>query len=435
MHRTTKQKKTNINLRCLKPDYEKLRFNDGGLDTVTSSEQIEVEESVEKCIQAFKNVVEMNPKGPFLERDAHLRFLKQGLTVPSGMEVLDASRPWLCYWILHSIELLGEPIPSDIKSHIIEFLRACQHPNGGFGGGPGQDAHLAPTYAAVNALCILGETRAFEVIDRDKLVNFLFRMKQPDGSFIMHEGSESDIRGVYCALSVAMLTSVWCSKLVKKTAQWVSRCQTYEGGFGGIPGMEAHGGYTFCGLASLMLLQEGNLVNIHSLLRWLVFKQMSYEGGFQGRTNKLVDSCYSFWQGGTFPIIHRLLNRTVPDNLSREFWMFDQRALQEYLLICCQAPHGGMIDKPERSRDFYHTCYSLSGLSISQHFYNSNNMKDWIVGHKNNELVQTHPIYNICVPSAVSAIKYFGNLPKPKSLEDIITNDILDDDDSGNTDS
>ena len=27
----------------------------------------------------------------------------------------------------------------------------------------------------------------------------------------------------------------------------------------------------------------------------------------QGRTNKLVDGCYSFWQGGIFPLMHRLL--------------------------------------------------------------------------------------------------------------------------------
>ena len=34
---------------------------------------------------------------------------------------------------------------------------------------------------------------------------------------------------------------------------------------------------------------------------------MRQEGGFQGRTNKLVDGCYSFWQGGIFPLMHRLL--------------------------------------------------------------------------------------------------------------------------------
>lgn len=31
-----------------------------------------------------------------------------------------------------------------------------QHPNGGFGGGPGQAAHLLPTYASVCALAIVG---------------------------------------------------------------------------------------------------------------------------------------------------------------------------------------------------------------------------------------------------------------------------------------
>lgn len=34
---------------------------------------------------------------------------------------------------------------------------------------------------------------------------------------------------------------------------------------------------------------------------------MKFEGGFQGRTNKLVDGCYSFWQGGAFPLINELL--------------------------------------------------------------------------------------------------------------------------------
>lgn len=40
-------------------------------------------------------------------------------------------------------------------------------------------------------------------------------------------------------------------------------------------------------------------------------KQMKFEGGFQGRTNKLVDGCYSFWQGGAFPIIYELLTAGI----------------------------------------------------------------------------------------------------------------------------
>lgn len=31
-------------------------------------------------------------------------------------QCLDASRPWLCYWILHSLELLDEPIPDSVAS-------------------------------------------------------------------------------------------------------------------------------------------------------------------------------------------------------------------------------------------------------------------------------------------------------------------------------
>ena len=33
----------------------------------------------------------------------------------------------------------------------------------------------------------------------------------------------------------------------------IASCQTYEGGIGGARGCEAHGGYTFCGVAALVL--------------------------------------------------------------------------------------------------------------------------------------------------------------------------------------
>jgi len=61
------------------------------------------------------------------------------------------------------------------------------------------------------------------------------------------------------------------------------RCQTYEGGMGGCPGAEAHGGYTFCGYAALAILGHCKLVDTDRLLRWVVNKQMKLEGGFQVR--------------------------------------------------------------------------------------------------------------------------------------------------------
>ena len=45
--------------------------------------------------------------------------------------------------------------------------------------------------------------------------------------------------------------------------------------------MEAHGGYSFCGLAALMLMGKGHLCDSESLLRWAANRQMRLEGGFQ----------------------------------------------------------------------------------------------------------------------------------------------------------
>lgn len=51
-------------------------------------------------------------------------------------------------------------------------------------------------------------------------------------------------------------------------------------------------------------------INMHALLRWLAHMQgRGIElGGFKGRTNKLVDGCYSWWVGGCFPLVDGLLD-------------------------------------------------------------------------------------------------------------------------------
>ena len=40
----------------------------------------------------------------------------------------------------------------------------------------------------------------------------------------------------------------------------------------------------------------------------------------QGRTNKLVDRCYSFWQGGLFPLIHAVLLEEGGWSFFAQFW-------------------------------------------------------------------------------------------------------------------
>ncbi|XP_030643173.1 protein farnesyltransferase subunit beta-like [Chanos chanos] len=406
----------NTSLRCFNKAHVSELFEDDNLETVTSKEQKKLESTVQEMF-CSKFQDQVLPR-PVLLREQHSLFLMKAIHhLPDSSESLDVSRCWLCHWVLHSLNLLEQPLPASTVSDVCQFLARCQSPTGGFGGGPGQQAHLAATYAAVNALCTIGTEEAYNVIDREKLLHFLCSLKQPDGSFALHEGGEIDVRGVYCAASVASLTNIITATLFEDSINWVVRCQTWEGGLAGIPGLEAHGGYTFCGLGALVILKHEYLLDLKAMLRWAVCRQMRFEGGFQGRCNKLVDGCYSFWMSSVLAMLHHALIKQGDAELSRPNWVFDTRALQEYLLFCCQSPDGGLLDKPGKPKDFYHTCYCLSGLSIAQHFKGLDTQETVVLGDDGNKLAQNHPVYNVCPERVARALDYFGKLPIPEQRE------------------
>ncbi len=58
-----------------------------------------------------------------LRKDKHVQFLLHGLShMAEGYSSLDASRPWLLYWILHPLDLMGERIDDDLKDCVVDFL-------------------------------------------------------------------------------------------------------------------------------------------------------------------------------------------------------------------------------------------------------------------------------------------------------------------------
>ncbi|GJQ11737.1 hypothetical protein GpartN1_g3528.t1 [Galdieria partita] len=308
-----------------------------------------------------------------LNREEHKEYLHQSLKqLPCSYQALDASQPWLCYWILHSLDLLEDEPTEEERNGLLDHLNRCQSPTGGFGGGYGQVAHLATTYAAVCALCILGTPEALDIIHLDKLYTWLLSLKNSDGSFRVTEQGESDVRGLYCALAVAYICGLLTSELIENCSKYISCLQSFDGGLGGEPFNEGHGGYSYCGFAALCILNEywqqteSNCVphslDIKKLQFWAINRQLILEGGFQGRVNKLVDSCYSFWQGGLIALLefwtrkHQICNTSVK---------FSGEDLERYLLRYCQCRGGGFRDKPGKPRDLYHTCYALSGLSVA----------------------------------------------------------------------
>jgi len=397
---------------------EDISFNDGGIPTESSIVQKEVENNVKPLMQPYHSMEEnkINSDHIALNRHAHIKYLRVGTKGLSSQAVgLDASQPWICYYIFHSLDLLGATLSKNDIERAINTISACQNPTGGFGGGPKQFSHVAPTYAAVNTLAIIGTEEAYNVVDREKLYEWFISLKQPDGSFQMNNGGETDVRGCYCVLATAKLLNILTPELTTGVAEFIASCQTYEGGIGGYPGNEAHGGYTFCGLAALEILKKTDYIDSEALMEWLTSCQMKLEGGFQGRINKLVDGCYSFWQAGSFPLLEAICKKKNEPFDTCGF--FDREALQEYILLCCQNQYGGLLDKPKKSPDFYHTCYCLSGLSIAQHYYTYDTIQEdfkenpeltTIVGKVSNLIKATHPVHNISVVKEKRITSYFA---------------------------
>ena len=217
----------------------------------------------------------------------HISYLEYSLKnpLPKSFVGLDASGPWILYWILHSLELMKVPILDQTKVAIMQRLLSYQSKEGGFAGGELQVPHLATTYAAVHALAILGLEEGFKCILRKEIYTWMISLKQNDGSFIMHTDGEVDIRASYCVLSVASLLGIVTPELTHNMEHYIKSCQTYEGGLGGLPGNEAHGGYTYCGISALILLKKSlDDIDLQSLMHWTISRQMILEGGCQGRT-------------------------------------------------------------------------------------------------------------------------------------------------------
>ena len=52
------------------------------------------------------------------------------------------------YWGLTAMDVMGQ-LDRMNRPEVIEFVKSCQHPSGGFGPAPHHDAHLLYTLSAI----------------------------------------------------------------------------------------------------------------------------------------------------------------------------------------------------------------------------------------------------------------------------------------------
>jgi geranylgeranyl transferase type-1 subunit beta len=196
------------------------------------------------------------------------------------------------------------------------------------------------------------------------------RLQEPNGSFkATANGSENDVRFVYCAIAICSLLNDFSHINIEKSLEYIKSCFTYEGAFSLVPMAESHGGSTYCSLSSLKLIEEGisrilNKSEIQSAKYWCVQRQI---GGFQGRCNKDEDSCYSFWISGS------LLALDCFDDI-------DHKLAASFLLNECQVNKiiGGFSKYPEyvyepspNPPDILHSFYSIAFLAFAKRYYDA----------------------------------------------------------------
>ncbi|GAD96369.1 geranylgeranyl transferase beta subunit, putative [Paecilomyces variotii No. 5] len=197
---------------------------------------------------------------------------------------------------------------------------------------------------------------------------------------------------------------------IEKLLSFIEECQNYDGGMAESPFCEAHAGLTYCAIGALSFLDRlspgirkvkifcPNTTEFESLVQWLVQRQTTTwntedveeeetakdevqqlqrdvaslsvndridslsdlnppEGdllryaGFNGRLNKVADTCYCFWVAGTLAMMDRL-------------HLVDSAGIRNYLLEKTQHIVGGFGKTVGEPPDLLHSYLGLVSLSL-----------------------------------------------------------------------
>lgn len=100
-------------------------------------------------------------------------------------------------------------------------------------------SHLASTYCALAILKTVGYD--LSSIDPETISASMRNLQQCDGSFMpTHIGAEKDLRFLYCAAAICFMLNNWSGMDREKAKEYILQCQSYDGGFGLVPGSESH---------------------------------------------------------------------------------------------------------------------------------------------------------------------------------------------------
>ncbi|XP_045538812.1 geranylgeranyl transferase type-1 subunit beta [Papilio machaon] len=316
----------------------------------------------------------INEENKELAHRQHVKYFMRFLNIlPSSLSSHDSTRVTIAYFSVAGLDVLGSitSISIELRSRIIDWLYLLQvQPRKSDGdmstcGFQGSSTinieldnanshyrcgHLAMTYTALCTLLALGDD--LSRVNRKAIINGVKALQTEEGNFSATlSGCESDMRFVYCAACISYILNDWSGFNVEKATDYIIKSMGYDYGIAQCPELESHGGTTYCALATLSLtnrLDQLSEYQLDSLRRWLVFRQVD---GFQGRPNKPVDTCYSFWVGASLKMLDML---HLTNYNSNKRYVYET---QDYVV-------GGFSKWPDTCTDPMHTYLGLAGLSL-----------------------------------------------------------------------
>lgn len=337
----------------------------------------------------------------------HARYFQLcAATLPEKAQAEDANKLALIYFVLTGLDLVGQ-LPRDEYAQYTELV--YQHmillPDKTMQGFRSSQTfrldeqnnaydlpNLSATFFGLAVLLAL-ESDFSARIDRHKVMRFVSRCQitlGPDkGCFRPVSGSagdpfgEADLRLCYIAAGIRTMLGYdklaaeerVCDIDVAALTAFILGKVNYTGGLANAAFTESHSGLTFCGLAALQLLgfdMQSEPKLMESTRSWLVHRQVQYPdvlyadadyeyyddddtGGFNGRENKLGDTCYSWWVVGLLDVLDST------DGVR----LVDLHKAAAYLLERTQHPlMGGFGKSPLAFPDPFHSFMGLASLAL-----------------------------------------------------------------------
>ncbi|KAH6709319.1 terpenoid cyclases/protein prenyltransferase alpha-alpha toroid [Leptodontidium sp. 2 PMI_412] len=277
-------------------------------------------------------------------------------------------------------------------------------------------ANLPATFFALLSLSFVGGLDRVNRVACLKWLKTLQRKDGSFGELVTQDGDIEGGRDMrYCQTATAVRWILTADEEEKEEdidieglVDYIRAGQTYDGGFSESSEHEAHAGYTYCAIAALSFLgrlpnaslqtkvdqskvPQPGLTDRIATIGWLLSRQVGYIDedeedeeedevsqepivklagvykddrlviaaedhefvGLNGRCNKPVDTCYSFWVAGSLSLLGK-----------DEVHLLNVEAIRRFLFEQTQHVVGGFGKVPGNPPDIYHSYLGLAALAI-----------------------------------------------------------------------